>query len=372
MASGIKYTTNEVLEILKQYNYVLLDAEYKNARTKMNLQDKEGFRYEITLGNIMSGKKPNKIHPNNNHTLYNMQHMIRLDGRKTILLTKDYHIQKQKMNLICECGREYTCTADKLVNKKQFICTNCSIQEKGKNSRVEYSAVKELFDSKGYTLLSDYQGCEEPLDFVDSEGYKGRISYANLRFGFDFSKISNNNIYVIDNIKNYISIHNIPCKLISTSYINAYEDLEFECECGNKFLKSWNQFSTRNSTKCKVCSGRESSLELLTRKYLEKHNIKFVQEYGFPDEEVRYLRFDFAVFKDNCLYKLIEVDGRQHFEKVAHWQDDEGFERQKELDFLKDAYCKKNNIPLIRLNWKMFRSKKEYKNVINKEIIECI
>ena len=34
---NIKYTTEEVREFLKEYNYVLLDQEYINCKTKLEI-----------------------------------------------------------------------------------------------------------------------------------------------------------------------------------------------------------------------------------------------------------------------------------------------------------------------------------------------
>ena len=58
------------------------------------------------------------------------------------------------------------------------------------------------------------------------------------------------------------------------------------------------------------------------------------------------LRFDFAIFDNDKISHLIEYDGEFHFRKLYESHD---FERQKLHDKLKNEYCVKNNIPLIRI-----------------------
>lgn len=67
------------------------------------------------------------------------------------------------------------------------------------------------------------------------------------------------------------------------------------------------------------------------------------------------MRFDFAVFKDNGeLSHLIEYDGQQHFEPVSYFGGQKRFEDQIKKDKLKNEYCTKNNIKLIRIKYDEF------------------
>ena len=59
----------------------------------------------------------------------------------------------------------------------------------------------------------------------------------------------------------------------------------------------------------------------------------------------RLLRFDFAIFKDGQLTHLIEFDGIQHFDKNNNFYG----ESTVKHDQMKNDYCIKNNIKLIRL-----------------------
>ena len=62
------------------------------------------------------------------------------------------------------------------------------------------------------------------------------------------------------------------------------------------------------------------------------------------------LPFDFFIPSLNC---LIEYDGEQHFRPVSRFGGEEGFEKLRQRDELKNQYSKKNGIKLIRIPYTM-------------------
>ena len=91
------------------------------------------------------------------------------------------------------------------------------------------------------------------------------------------------------------------------------------------------------------------------KKMLRNLNFTFDQQHYFNNLIMKdtgyYLYYDFAIFNQNKLLYLLEYDGKQHFDKnAAHWgHNEEGFNRNREKDLLKNKYCFDNNIPLIRI-----------------------
>ena len=108
--------------------------------------------------------------------------------------------------------------------------------------------------------------------------------------------------------------------------------------------------------------------ETIIRQLLKEHNINFISEYTFDDckskQKVK-LRFDFAIFKNQNLYCLIEFQGTQHNEPVDWFGGEEAFKLAQERDNIKRQYCKDNNITLIeipyedkdKINWKYLKEK---------------
>jgi hypothetical protein len=81
---------------------------------------------------------------------------------------------------------------------------------------------------------------------------------------------------------------------------------------------------------------------------LENRKIKYDREHYYEDcKNVNYLRFDFYLPDYNI---LIEYDGRQHFEVVDIWGGEKGLKKIKINDNIKNNYCEKNGIPLLRIS----------------------
>jgi len=85
-------------------------------------------------------------------------------------------------------------------------------------------------------------------------------------------------------------------------------------------------------------------------KILEKLNIKHNREKKFKNcKDKRELPFDFYLPDNNT---CIEYDGKQHFEKTYHWSHDKLSYTQKH-DKIKNDFCKKNDIKLLRISYKV-------------------
>ena len=63
------------------------------------------------------------------------------------------------------------------------------------------------------------------------------------------------------------------------------------------------------------------------------------------------MRFDFAIFsnEDKLLF-LLEYDGEQHYKEINFFRN--SLENIQMRDKMKEEYCLKNNIKLIRISYK--------------------
>ena len=78
----------------------------------------------------------------------------------------------------------------------------------------------------------------------------------------------------------------------------------------------------------------------------EIRNLKAFQEKKFDDlmDKAR-LPFDFYVLTPKGPY-IIEYDGEQHFRETSYFG---SFRNTRKHDLMKNQYCFKNNIPIIRI-----------------------
>ena len=127
-----------------------------------------------------------------------------------------------------------------------------------------------------------------------------------------------------------------------------------KCECGNivSVFGDYLRNGDTNSCGCLVSKG-----EALIAKMLIENNIEFKTQQTFPDlkgENGYALRFDFGVYKDGELSHLIEFDGIQHFKYTTcstAWNTKENLEVVQRRDALKNEYCQRKNIRLIRIKY---------------------
>ena len=125
-----------------------------------------------------------------------------------------------------------------------------------------------------------------------------------------------------------------------------------ECDCKNKTLTVVNGSDLRKgniiSCGCIKSKGEDKIIKLL-----KENNITFICQKSFKDcfyADINHpLKFDFYILQDNQNY-LIEFDGRQHFQyDLTGWNNKENYDKVLARDSIKNEYCKKNKIPLIRI-----------------------
>jgi thiol-disulfide isomerase/thioredoxin len=146
----------------------------------------------------------------------------------------------------------------------------------------------------------------------------------------------------LDEIKNFVSKLNGKC--LSKTYLNNETKLEFACNAGHKFQKSWS--AIKNSLRwCPKCSPNKLIGETLARLILE-HLLKM----NFPSvyiKEMEGLQLDGYNSKNSVAF---EYQGYQHFTEKSHFHIEESsYKLQIERDKYKKELCKKNHITLIEI-----------------------
>ena len=141
-----------------------------------------------------------------------------------------------------------------------------------------------------------------------------------------------------------------------------------QCDCGNTTTISSADFTKTKSCGCLLF---HSFGEQATKEILEENNVEYISQYSFDDCNSDFnapLRFDFYLPKGNC---CIEIDGRQHFTPVSRFGGEKAFERLQKNDKIKNNYCVKNNIKMIRIKYNRELNIKEiiYKTLVKNGVI---
>ena len=114
---------------------------------------------------------------------------------------------------------------------------------------------------------------------------------------------------------------------------------------------------------CPKCS--ESKGEKSINEVLKKYNINYIPNNKFKDctglpnkKGFCYeLKYDFFIPDKNM---IIEFDGEQHFKPISSMRGESGFDKNQKYDKIKNDYCEKNGIKLIRIPWSINHPNHEY------------
>ena len=129
-------------------------------------------------------------------------------------------------------------------------------------------------------------------------------------------------------------------------YINNNTPILHRCKIDGEEFEAY-PHNILNGQGCPIC--KESSGERHIRHYLQEHNIQFKTQYKFDDcKRKRCLPFDFYLPEYNI---CIEYDGRQHFEPVDVFGGEERLVEIQQNDSIKNQYCEKNHIKLLRIRY---------------------
>lgn len=282
-----------------------------------------------------------------------------------ICVSDKYVSVKDNLEFICpECGQRYFRNFDNIKQRKKIICNDCSAKKRGKDQRFSYEYVKnfiEVESKSGCELISEeYVYVDNKMDLICKCGNKFKVSFYDFK---NMNKrqcskcghkiISRKLATPVDEIKEIVEKEGY-------EYIDndlSGGDQKILIRCDNNHSPYWVTVAKfKNDRRCPHCN--RSLGEDYIRNELEKYSIEYQREYIFKDLKGingGNLRFDFALFKNNKIIKLIEYDGKQHFE--PSFGSDCNFERIKKHDELKNEYVENNNIPLTRIPYY------EYENI---------
>jgi very-short-patch-repair endonuclease len=98
---------------------------------------------------------------------------------------------------------------------------------------------------------------------------------------------------------------------------------------------------------CFRCNDSKGEKEIAL--ILEEMKIKYYREFSFKECSYKdILYFDFYLPELNI---LIEYDGEQHYKPIKYLGGEERYLEQKKKDEIKNNFCFKNNITLLRIKY---------------------
>ena len=255
-------------------------------------------------------------------------------------------------NCICDCNND-----DNIVVSGDYLkrssCPSCGCE--ATKNRIEKNRVNNIGEKYGRLTIVDIIWGDDRTKVVckcdcgnDYIGVKSDVVTGHTRScGCLHSETTS-----LANTKDWTGyIAKSGVKFIKQYQMNNKGQWVWECKCplcGNVFYELPAKINNGHTSSCgcQVQSFGESYIKLL----LENLEADFIPQYTFEDcKHINILYFDFAIFFNNNLIGLLEYDGKQHFEPIEFFGGQEGFEKTKKRDEIKNAYCATHNIPLLRI-----------------------
>lgn len=347
-----KYTYEIVEEYMSTFGYKLLSDKYNSCTDKLSIQCPKGHQYDGTFINFKQGKRCPYCSGNKLNYGVVKDH-VESQGYK--LLSSEFKGRKYKLLMRCPDGHEYETTWDNFRNGHR--CPTCASNK----IKYTYEEVKEYIENFDYKLLSkEYINTQTHLLVMCPSEHSYEVTFNNFRIGKRCPVCAGNVKLTYDYISTYIERYNY--KLLSTEYINNRTPLKMQCDKGHAFKCSFDNFQKGN--RCPKCKNTKGQIKI--KDVLMNYKIDFIEEYRFDDCKFkRTLPFDFYLPDYNC---CIEFDGLQHYVIKEYFGGYEGFVDRKIRDTIKNIYCEKNNIKLVRIHYEDMKNLEDI--ILNKIINE--
>lgn len=270
------------------------------------------------------------------------------------MLDTEWVNSKKPMRFVCECGNVFV-TDWNHFQQGRTICTECAKRKQYNEKRLTEDDIRARIArrSDSVWVAGEYKNENSVLTLRCACGNLFTADCEMILYGRSYlrckacsSKLrSSDRKTEISFIAAYAEDHG--AKLLSTEYVAAREPLLFRCSCGRTFKRSWNDFYSGQSYRCRYCAKRVSRGEWEVEKILSQEGVFYEREKKFPDcVDERPLPFDFYLPDYNM---CIEFDGEQHYREVAFGGSKEHFEKVRAHDQIKTDYCTANGIKLVRI-----------------------
>lgn len=356
-----KLTTEQFINRAKMihknnYDYTLVD--YKNNRTRIKIICPVHGQFEVLP----------QVHLRGSKCKYCIDNNIKLDNKIFIEKARKIHKMKYdysqveyvnnntKVKILCEKHGYFEQTPNSHLNGNG--CLKCSgLKKLTTEEFIEKS--KKIHEEKYNYSLVNYKNTKTKVKIICSEhGVFEQSPFAHLHQKQGCpecggTKKMNSEKFILKSNE----IHNNFYNYSEVNYINDRTKIIIICPKHGEFKQTPHAHLQKQG--CPLC--RESKGEKIIRAFLLKNKIKFRKNKTFKNcRYKRLLKFDFYLPEINI---IIEFDGIQHFNSYEFFGGDKDFKDRQLRDQIKNEYCKKNNIKLIRL-----KNLKTINSILKKEL----
>ncbi len=181
-----KYTIEDVRKEFEKRNFVLLENEYVRNHVNMRYICSNGHETKISFKSLLKGygcKKCASKKLGNERRRSTEEIKSIFEENNCALLTAEYKNTKQKLDYICECGKESKITLSHfLQGERCWECRSRKLREI--NSKYNLEDAKDIFKENNCILLEDeFVNSLTPMRYICTCGRDSKTSLANFSKG---------------------------------------------------------------------------------------------------------------------------------------------------------------------------------------------
>ena len=289
------------------------------------------------------------VSPNNSTKEKFIEKSRKIHGERYDYSLVEYINNKTKVKIICKEHGVFEQRPDNHIQGNNCpICGNIAKRKSQTNWDTELfiKHCNKIHKKKYDYSLIEYNGYIEKVKIIcPIHGVFEQAANSHIN-GNGCGLCSNNKKFTKEYLLNeFHKLHNDKYEYDIPEIFNIHTRINIKCKNHGWFKQRIRKHLMGRG--CRICNNSNS--ENLIQKFLIDNNIKFKRNYSYKDcAYINVLFFDFYLPEKNC---CLEYDGEQHFVKFR-WEDDEDklIIRQKR-DEIKNEYCDKNNIRLIRIRY---------------------
>jgi len=340
-----KLTLEDIQVIAEKRGGRCLSMAYLNSYTSIEFQCHKGHSWFARPNSIRQGawcpKCWNAVGGRDcrKQTIQDMQAIAKSRNGKCVSKEYDYAIGKLEWE--CEQGHRWWAAPNSIKNNESW-CPECAGVKK---KTIE--DMHELARAHGGKCHSThYTNNNTKIEWECTNGHRFHTTPNSVQSGRWCPKCGGSEKLTIGFMHELAQEHDGKC--LSTRYINAHSNIRWECEQGHEWEARGNSVSMGHW--CPDCHVLVSTGENHCKMVLETiFELPFKREYH---EWLINPQTDNLLSLDGFNYDAgvaFEYNGKQHYDRVPHWQTQAEFEDLVERDKLKSRICKELNITLITI-----------------------
>lgn len=136
---------------VESYGYTLLSSRWCGNHTRINVQDKEGYKGRIKLEALREGGQFHMFGMYNPYTLENLRLFAKKNNYTCTIPNQKMEDYNDQLKCVCECGEKFVTSIGRFVYGNKYRCDKCS----NTMSNLELS-VKNWLDDNGIHYISQY------------------------------------------------------------------------------------------------------------------------------------------------------------------------------------------------------------------------